>query len=127
MTRRWVLTGLALAAFACLDGPTPGEVTLALQTPNQDDGAIAFSITAPAPNEVTGVTAMCDSCLAFVSRVNATELRAIITGNLAAGPLARVAVLNGSPNQAYHVKVLAVSSRTFAPRDMTGYTLSIQP
>jgi len=127
MKRRWLLIGGALLALACLDGPTPGEVTLALQTPNQDDGAVSFRITVSAPNEVTGVTATCDSCLAFVSRVSATELRGIITGNVAAGPVARVSVLDGSPNQAYRVQVLEAASRTYAPRDVTGYTLSVQP
>ena len=127
MSRRWMLAGAALLALGCLDGPAPGEVRLVLQTPNQDDGAIAFSVVTAAPNEVTGVTATCDSCDAFIARVSATELRAIITGNLAAGAVARVSVLDGSPNQAYHVTVLQVSSRTFAPRDVTGYTLSVQP
>ncbi len=116
-----------LLALGCLDGPTAGEVSLVLQTPNQDDGAIAFSITAPAPNEVTGVTATCDSCDAFVARVSATELRAIITGNLAAGQVARVGVLDGSPNQAYRVTVLEISSRTFTIRSDSGYTLSVRP
>ena len=127
MRRRWILAGAGLLAFACLDGPTPGEVTLGLQTPNQDDGAVSFRILVSAPNEVTGVTATCDSCMAFVSRVSATELRAIITGNLAAGPVARIAVLDGSPNQAYSVRVLEIASRTLTPRDVTGYTLSVQP
>jgi hypothetical protein len=127
MTRRWLLAGAALLAAACLDGPTAGEVTLALQTPNQDDGAVSFRILVSAPNEVTGVTATCDSCLAFVSRVSPTELRGIITGNLAAGPVARISVLDGSPHQAYSVRVLAVASRTFTPRDEAAYTLSIEP
>jgi hypothetical protein len=117
----------ALLAVACLDGPTPGEVALVLQTPNQDDGAVSFSITTSAPNELSGVAATCDSCDVFVARVSATEIRAIITGNLAAGPVARVAVLNGSPNQAYQVEVLEVASRTFAPRAVAEYTLSVQP
>jgi hypothetical protein len=127
MSRPWLLGCAALLAVACLDGPAPGEVSLMLETPNQDDGAVSFSITTSAPNEVTGVTATCDSCLAFVARVSPTELRAIITGNLAAGTVARIAVLDGSPNQAYKVKVLEVSSRTLAPRGATGYTLSVQP
>ena len=127
MRRAWMLASAGLLALACLDGPTPGEVTLVLQSPNQNDGAISFRIEASAPNEVTGVTATCDSCLAFVARVSATELRGIITGNLTAGPVARVAVMDGSPNQAYSVKLIEVSSRTFTPRTVTGYTLSVQP
>lgn len=127
MRRGWTLACAASLAVACLDGPTPGEVSLVLQTPNQDDGAVAFTITASAPNEVTGVVATCDSCDAFVARVSATELRAIITGSVAAGPVARIAVMDGSPNQAYSVRVLEVASRAYAPRNVTGYTLSVQP
>jgi hypothetical protein len=125
--RGWIFGGAALLAAACLDGPTPAEVTLVLTTPNQDDGAISFTITSSAPNEVTGVTATCDSCAAFVARVSATELRGIITGNLAAGPVARVGVMNGSPNQAYSVELREIASRALAPRGLSGYTLAVQP
>jgi hypothetical protein len=125
--RRWLLACAGLLALGCLDGPTPGEVTLALQSPNQDDGAISFVIKAAAPNEVTGVTAICEGCDAFVARVSATELRAILTGNLTAGPVARVTVMDGSPNQVYSAELIDVSSRTFAPRDVSRYGLSVQP
>ena len=75
--------------LSCFDGPVAGEVTLSLTTPNTDDGAVSFTVTVPAPNEVTGATATCDGCEVFATRVSATELRGIVTGDLPAGPVVR--------------------------------------
>jgi hypothetical protein len=126
MRRAALLLAVGLAALAC-DGPTAGEVSLVLTTPNQDDGAISFTVQASAPNEITGVSATCDGCQAFTYAISATEVRAIITGNISAGPIARVSVLNGAPNQAYRVTVREVAGRQFDARSGAGYTLSVQP
>ncbi|MBI2615065.1 MAG: hypothetical protein HYW52_05215 [Gemmatimonadetes bacterium] len=125
---RRALASLASAlALSCFDGPTAGEVTLSLVTPNTDDGAVAFMVTVPAPNEITGASAACDGCDVFVAKVSATELRGIVTGDLAAGPVVRLAVSQAGPDQVYHVQVLAVASRQFAERAPSRYTLSVHP
>jgi hypothetical protein len=124
--RPLVLLASALA-LSCFDGPTAGEVTLSLTTPNTDDGAVAFAVTIPAPNEITGASAACAGCEVFTTRVSATELRGIVTGDLSAGPVVRLAVSQAGPDQAYRVQVLAVASRQFEERPPTRYTLSIQP
>lgn len=113
--------------LSCFDGPTAGEVTLVLKTPNADDGAMAFVVTIPAPNEISGASAACDGCDVFSTKVSATELRGIVTGDLSAGPVVRLAVSQGGPNQAYHVQVLEVASRQFAARASSGYYLTVQP
>ena len=120
----WLASALAVS---CFDGPAAGEVTLSLTTPNSDDGAVAFVVTIPAPNEITGASAACDGCDVFSAMVSATELRGIVTGDLSAGPVVRLAVSQAGPNQAYRVQVLAVASRQFDERTPTGYTLSVQP
>src|SRR3972149_3952994 len=84
---RCALPFLASAlVLSCFEGPTAGEVTLSLKTPNADDGAVAFVVTIPAPNEITGASAACDGCDVFTTQVSATELRGIVTGDLSAGP-----------------------------------------
>jgi hypothetical protein len=127
MRRRLAVGLAALLAAACFDGPSAGEVTLVLRTPNTNDGAISFAVTVAAPNEVTGVSAACDGCEVFYTRVSSTELRGIVTGDLVSGPLVRVAVAQGGPNQAYRVDVLEVANRQFDVVPPTGYTLALQP
>lgn len=125
MRRALALLASALA-LSCFEGPAAGEVTLSLTTPHTDDGAVAFVVTVPAPNEITGASPACAGCEVFTTRVSATELRGIVTGDLSAGPVARLAVAQAGPNQAYLVQVLAVASRQFAERTPTGYTLAVQ-
>jgi hypothetical protein len=126
MTRRagLLLVGLTLAV-AC-DGPSAGEVTLVLRTPNTDDGAIAFSVMVAAPNEVTGATAVCDGCDVFYTKVSRTELRGIVTGDLVAGPLVRLSVAQGGPNEVYRLDVVDVANRKFDPVPPAGYYLAAQ-
>jgi len=125
--RRSLLFLASALVLSCFEGPTAGEVTLSLKTPNADDGAVAFVVTIPAPNEITGASAACDGCDVFSTQVSATELRGIVTGDLSAGPVVRLAVSQAGPNQAYRVEVLAVASRQFAERVPSRYTLAVQP
>ena len=126
MKRRLTLLASALT-LSCFDGPTAGEVTLSLSTPHTDDGAVSFVVRIPAPNEITGASPACSGCEVFTARVSATELRGILTGDLSAGPVVRLAIAQAGPDQVYRVQVLAVASREFDERSPTGYTLSIQP
>lgn len=125
--RRALAVLVSALALSCFDGPTAGEVTLSLKTPNTDDGAVAFLVTIPAPNEITGASAACEGCDVFYTKVSTTELRGIVTGDLSAGPVVRLAVAQAGPNQAYRVDVLEVASRAFAPRASAGYYLTVQP
>jgi hypothetical protein len=114
-------------AAACFDGPSAGEVTLVLSTPNTNDGALSFAVMVAAPNEVTAVSAACDGCEVFYTRVSSTELRGIVTGDLVAGPVVRLAVSQGGPNAPYRVDVLDVANRQFDVVPPTGYALTLQP
>ncbi len=117
---------LSVALAGCFDGPAAGEVTLSLVTPNADDGAVSFVVMVAAPNEVTGASAVCTGCDVFYTRVSGTELRGIVTGDLVAGPVVRLAVSDAGPNQAYRVDVLEVSNRQFSTPSPNGYNLTIQ-
>lgn len=125
--RRALAVLLLGVVSACFDGPAAGEVTLSLTTPNTDDGALAFVVSVPAPNEITGATAACGACEVFYTRVSATELRGIVTGPLVTGPVVRLAVAQAGPTQVYRFAVLSAASRVFAERGPVGYTLSVQP
>ena len=127
MRRRFgmLLAALVLALASC-DGPSAGEVTLILTTPNSDDGAVSFAVRVAAPNEVTGATAACTGCEVFYTKVSATELRGIVTGDLAPGPVVRLAVTQGGPNEAYRLDVLEVANRQFDVVEPAGYTLTAQ-
>jgi hypothetical protein len=63
----------------------------------------------------------------FATRVSATELRGIVTGDISAGPVVRLAVSQAGPDQVYRVQVLAAAGRLFDERSPGGYTLSVQP
>ncbi len=120
-----LLAALVLALASC-EGPSAGEVTLILTTPNSDDGAVSFSVRVAAPNEVTGAAAACGGCDLFYTKVSSTEIRGIVTGDVAAGPLVRLAVTQEGPNEAYRLDVLEVANRQFAVVEPAGYTLTAQ-
>jgi hypothetical protein len=124
-----IVKGMALVLLAagCFEGPTAGEVTLALSTSNLGLGAVSFTARVAAPNEINGATAACAGCTVFYSRVSRTELRGIVTGDLVPGPLVRLAVLDAGPTRAYRVDVREVADRQFAVVTRGGYTLSILP
>jgi hypothetical protein len=102
-------------------------VTLVLSTPNTNDGAVSFVVRVAAPNEVTGASAACNGCEVFYTKVSSTELRGIVTGDLVAGPVVRLAVSQGGPNAPYRLDVLEVANRQFDVVPPAGYTLTVQP
>ncbi len=128
MTRRLarfaLLAGMALALGSC-SGPAAGELTVSLVTPNSDDGALVVRVTASESQEITGATVACTGCKIFPERPSATELRAVVTGDLVAGPLVRVSVTDTKSPTSYTVTVQQVASRTFQVRSPSGYSLTI--
>ena len=118
-----LLAGLAVSA-GC-SGPTAGELTISLVTPNSDDGAILLRVTVSESKEVTSLTVACSGCTIFKEQPSATELRAVVTGNLAAGPLVRIAVSDTKSPDAYSAQVQQVASRTYQVRATSGYSLTV--
>jgi len=120
-----VALGVALGfAGGCDSGPKAGEVVFDLTTPNADDGAIQFRLTAIAPNTLDGVTASCAGCQVFAESVSDTEIRGVLIGNVVPGEALRVLVSDRKASDAYSGHVMAVASRTYALGDTTGYSLA---
>jgi hypothetical protein len=115
---------LALAAASCKDGPTAGELNVRLMSPNSDDGAIHFRASAATPNTITGMTAACASCKLFQVKVSDTDYRGVLTGDITAGTVLRLAVTD-TKAEGYTVQVVAVASRTSQLRAPLAYSLTL--
>jgi hydroxyethylthiazole kinase-like sugar kinase family protein len=126
---------LALAITAWLVGatcqesapaPVAGELTVNLTTPNNDDGALLVRVTGSGANTISGGSAACAGCKLFFAQVSDTEFRAVITGTINAGAVARVAVSDVNNPASYSAQILDAASRTYVRRATTGYSLSLQ-
>lgn len=120
----WVLVAGVLAG--CFESPVVGEVSLDLSTPNQDDGAVSFVVSVAAPDEIRGASAACSGCQLVYQRVGSQELRGVVLGDLAPGPVVRLAVSQAAPNQAYRIQIVEVASRQFQVRPPAGYDLLVR-
>jgi hypothetical protein len=109
---------------SCDSGPKAGEIVFVLTTPNQDDGALQFRLTAAEPNTLDGVAAGCAGCRVFTEVVSETEIRGVLTGDVVPGDALRVLVSDRKARQAYGGQVVAVASRTYLLRSTTGYGLA---
>jgi hypothetical protein len=120
-----VLTVLALAAgvLTCGGDPPGGDVVFQLTTPNQDDGAVQFSVRAAEPNTVSAVTALCGGCQVYSQVVSDTEIRGVLVGDVVAGPVLSVTVSDRGAD-AYVASVVSAASRTYALRAVEGYALN---
>ncbi len=129
MKPRYAALGLALVLLvACTkDGPAAGELAVDLITPNNDDGAIQFTVTAITPVTLTGVSSACTGCKLFVVKVSDTQYKGVLTGNLVTGILFRVGVSDTKKPSSYSLTITAVSNRTFATRNsLTGYVVTLK-
>ena len=125
MRPRFLAVLLGLVVAACSSGPEPGELTFELTTPNSDDGAIQFRLTATLPNTLTGVSAGCAGCTVFSEATSETEILGVVTGQIRAGRLVRVSVSDVQTPEAYRASVVAVASRDFGLRSAPRYRLSL--
>lgn len=125
--RLWSLGALAgiLASLSC-DGPRAGELTLHLTTPNTDDGAVVLRVLTADPDVITGATAACGGCRIFPLVVSDTELRAVVTGDINAGLIARIAVSDVKKPSTYSAQVSQVASRAFVLLPASSYAITIQ-
>ncbi len=115
---------LAVAVPAC-DGPTAGELSIDLVTPNNSDGAILFKLRTPASRELGEVTAACSGCQVFPYKISESELYCVVTGALSSGPLVRIAVSDVGVRSAYQVTIEQVSGVDRRIRSTVGYELRL--
>jgi hypothetical protein len=122
--RKRLLIAAVLGILGCGGGPTVGDITFQLGTPNGDDGAIQFRLASTMPNTLQGVTAVCTGCKLFREQVSDTELVGIITGDLSSGDILRVTVSDVGA-AGYTGTVVAVASRSYQVRSPSGYSLTL--
>lgn len=124
---RALFPALLLGALATCDGgPKAGEIVFSLATPNQDDGAIQFTVRAVAPATLVSVAAACAPCEVFTQAVDDAEIRGVLTGSVVAGPALRVTVSDRRA-EAYTAAVVAAAARSYQLRSTAGYALGREP
>jgi len=118
------LLGMLVVLGGCDSGPKAGDLVFDLTTPNQDDGAIQFRLTATAPASLVSLAAECAGCLVYAEAVSDTEIRGVLLGTVVPGPVLRVTVSDRGSPQSYVATVVAVSDRQYALRSSSGYSLA---
>ncbi|UCF41367.1 MAG: hypothetical protein JSW43_03285 [Gemmatimonadota bacterium] len=116
-----------ILSLSCDSGPKDGEVVVALDTPSQDLGAIAFTLNALGPEVIDTVTAACGGCRVDLRRRSAKQVDGVVTGPLVSGALLRVAVSNRKLPQAYVAEALQAARRDYALVSVTTITLETRP
>lgn len=105
-------------------GPTPGELTIELTTPNADDGAIKLTITGP--EALTSITAAKPGIRVFQSGTLGTTNTIVITGTIAAGDVVKIGVTDTRDDEEYTATVVSAASTAYAVRPVTGYELTVE-
>lgn len=96
--------------------PTGGWLTVQLNTPRSDDGAVQFQISGPSLDSATVI--QYDGFAALDGNV----ANLIVTGNVASGTVARIHVSDVSRATEYRASVIAAADRNaFALQDITNY------
>jgi hypothetical protein len=99
-------------------GPTAAALSLSLSTPNDNDGAVLLTITG-GPVDSVEATAF----TVYTAKQDPETLRLIVTGNLGAGPIARIHIPDGRQASRYSARISQVASRlTYAPRNPNSYS-----
>jgi hypothetical protein len=121
---------LALGLSACggddssgPEGPTPGFLTVALATPNADDGAILLTLGGP---DMTQIAAT-DGSLYFRYAQGTGTVVAVLVGDLQDGALLRFHVPDVGAAGSYSAAITQVADRGNALRaSLAGYALTVE-
>lgn len=101
--------------------PNPGRVTVALASPNPDDGGVRFTVRGGPIDSVTA-----GSYDVFHATVGAGVQRVIVIGALAPGPIAQLWLPDRNQLDSYELTVEEVAARgTFVSRPLADYTLTL--
>jgi hypothetical protein len=121
------LLALLGTAMGCGGGgggkdPEPGLLTLTLNTPNADDGALLFKVVGGEVDSVVGGAMIQDGSYT----IQPSFTRIVVAGNIVDGVVARVAVPDINDVASYSVVMEQVAVRnTFAQRPLTGYSIAV--
>lgn len=114
-TTRWIGLGLSLGllgtGLACGDNPIApqvGSVTVSLTTPNPDDGVVLLALFGPGFTSIQPASA---AYRMYSLTASPTEVRVLVVGDLAAGPVLTLNVNDPSRIGEYHGTVIQSASR----------------
>lgn len=100
-------------------GPTPGALKVLLTTPNNDDGALLFTVVGPAIDSVHA-----SGYVGYAAAVSATSWRLIVTGNVTSGVIAEVWVRDTAQLEAYVASLDQAAARgSYEQQSLSGYSL----
>jgi hypothetical protein len=122
--RRWFISALLVFLAGCSNttGPVAGVLDVTLSTPRQDDGAVLFLVYGGPVDSIVSVG------YPIYSARSADTLKAIATGQLAAGVIARLYVPDTRLTFRYAASIGQVAERgTYTPHGPPGYTVSLVP
>ncbi len=127
--RKLLGTGVGFAAMLVIacegGGPKAGEIVMELVNPDQPLGALVFTVTSVESFTVDSVTSICVDCRLFTLRRSERDVRAVITGQLAVGPLIRIAVSDVKTPAAYGAVVIEAAAPDFQLVSLTRIGLEI--
>lgn len=96
-----------------------------MASPAQDDGAVLFTLTGGPVDSLEVANA---GYALYSSRPDPNTLRVIVTGGLAAGPIARIYIADESRIPQYSATIEQIAARTtYTQRDPSGYSLKLDP
>jgi hypothetical protein len=96
--------------------PTPGWLTVQLDTPRSDDGAVQFLVSGPGIDSARVVGY--DGYAAVVTG----EADLLVTGPIAGGTVAQIRIPDLARSSEYRASVVAAAARsTYVMQDLTGY------
>lgn len=120
-----LVLGLA-AAQSCGDGtgPTAGELTISLVTPNSgSDGAIRLTITGP--TAITSVRPAPGAGLRVFQGGLGPTTQLAVTGALASGAILTIGVADIRKLTQYVATIDEVAGRDYGLRPLAGYSLTV--
>ena len=119
--------GLACGGDGDDGGPTngggPDTLVLSLITPNNDDGAILFTLSG---GDIDNPTAVFAADVFFFRSTGATSISAVIVGDISAGAVVEFEVPAGTSASSYTTTITEVADRSNALRgSVASYSLSV--
>jgi hypothetical protein len=100
--------------------PVSATLEVRLETPAQDDGAALFTISG---GPIDSVDALGHAL--YTARIDANTTRIIVAGDLTAGAIARIHIVDERQVPEYSVTLHQVAARGYSQRDVAAYALSL--
>jgi hypothetical protein len=123
---RFLAAALALSGLACGEDRVssatgPGVLEVVLTTPSSDDGAILFQVDGTVDSMIAAPG------YSGFSNVSPGFTRAVVTGSVSGGIIARLYIPDVSAAGQYSATLLQAAARnSFALQPVTGYALTLR-